>query len=92
MEPMAKKCQLGWPWHRGGWGYYKAYLAFICHSKDGRGKAGNRFGSRSKYISQVNAREGAEVFKLKDDIGTRTNDYKQVKNKYRQEPRNFLTV
>lgn len=30
----------------------------------------------SKYMSQVNTREGAEVFKLKDDVGTRTDDYK----------------
>ena len=30
----------------------------------------------SKYISQVNTREGAKVFKLKDDVGTRTDDYK----------------
>lgn len=46
----------------------------------------------SKYISQVNTREGAKVFKLKDDVGTRTDDYKQAKNKFRQETRNFLTV
>lgn len=46
----------------------------------------------SNYISQVNTREGAEVFKLKDDVGTRTDDYKEAKNKCRQETRNFLTV
>lgn len=29
---------------------------------------------QTKYISQVNTSEGAEVFKLKDDVGTRKDD------------------
>lgn len=58
----------------------------------GGGRQGKDVTADANYISQVNTREGAEVFKLKDDVGTRTDDYKEVNNKCRQETRNFLTV
>jgi len=56
------------------------------------GRQGKDMVADSKYINQVNIREGAEVFKLKDDVGTRTDEYKEAKNTFRQETTNFLTV
>lgn len=67
------------------------WVSFLT-GRVGGGGQGNDTTADSKYTSQVNTREGAEVFKLKDDVGTRTDDYKYAKNKFRQETRNFLTV
>lgn len=67
------------------------WVSFLTGGIGGGGQ-GNDTIADSKYICQVNTREGAEVFKLKDDAGTRTDDYKYAKNKFRQETRNFLTV
>ena len=34
-----------------------------------------------KYIQPQNPQEGERLFKLKDDVGTRTNAYKLAENK-----------
>lgn len=54
----------------------KPIWASSITARAGGGRQGKDMTAASKYISQVNIREGAEVFKLKDGVGTRTNDYK----------------
>lgn len=65
------------------------WVSFLT-GRVGGGGQGNDTIADSKYIHQVNTREGAEVFKLKDDAGTRTDDNKYAKNKFRQETRIFF--
>lgn len=81
----------GWPQCKEAWGYCKASYSFLTGRVGGGGQGNDKIAD-SKYIRQVNTRGGAEVFKLKDDAGTRTDDYKCAKTKFRQETRNFLTV
>lgn len=46
-----------------------------------------------KFLREVNTREGAELFKPKDNIGTRTNGCKLAMNKFKLGiKRRFLIV
>lgn len=42
-------------------------------------------GGRYKYRMGISSRKRKHLFKLKDNIGTRTNEYKLVMNKFRME-------
>lgn len=76
LKPSPKKRQLGWLWHREVRVTTKPIWISSLTARTRGGRQGKDMITDSKYISQVNTREGAEVFKLKDDVGTRTNDYK----------------
>lgn len=43
-------------------------------------------------ITGVNIQEGEELVKLKDTVGTRTDEHKLAVNKFRLEVRRFLSI
>lgn len=45
-----------------------------------------------KYIWRILSSEGEELFKLMDNVGTRTSGYKLAMDKNRLEIRRFLTI